>query len=465
MKNNYTNSNNKNSYSKHSIIAKIMASIFLLMAGACKKIIDIGSLQNKTQASTVFTDASTSNSAINGIYRQAKNSFQATTSIYNSLASDELTITSNLPQYDVYLKNQIPANNTSNPFSGFYKVIYSCNAAIEGLEDNSTIAEVTRNQYIGEAKFNRALCYFYLFNLYGGVPLITSTDVGISSTAPREDSSKIYDQIQTDLKDAIIKLSPDYNTGSMGRSRANKWAASALLARVYLYQRDYINAGKLASDIINSGLYNLLDNPAGIFIKDNSETILQWDNNATEGNNDLAANANQNPPSYIVTSSLLNSFEANDLRKTTWIGSKIYNNQIYYYPFKFTSTAATSAERYVVLRLSEQYLIRAEAEAMQNHLNEAIADVNYIRLRHGGLATPLPIPVDQSHCMGLILHERRVDLFTEGMHRWFDLKRLNKIDEVMQAEKPDTWTSTASLYPIPLSDLQRNPNLTQNPGY
>ena len=116
MKNNYTNSNNKNSYSKHSIIAKIIASIFLLMAGACKKIIDIGSLQNKTQASTVFTDASTSNSAINGIYRQAKNSFQATTSIYNSLASDELTITSNLPQYDVYLQNQIPATNTSNPF-------------------------------------------------------------------------------------------------------------------------------------------------------------------------------------------------------------------------------------------------------------------------------------------------------------------------------------------------------------
>jgi len=111
------------------------------------------------------------------------------------------------------------------------------------------------------------------------------------------------------------------------------------------------------------------------------------------------------------------------------------------------------------------YLIRAEAKAMRNDFQGCIDDINLVRQKHGGLSIPLPVPGNQSAALDVILHERQVDLFTEGCHRWFDLKRTGRLDAVMQAEKPATWQSYAALYPILFTDIQRNPNLTQNLGY
>jgi 5,10-methylene-tetrahydrofolate dehydrogenase/methenyl tetrahydrofolate cyclohydrolase len=134
-------------------------------------------------------------------------------------------------------------------------------------------------------------------------------------------------------------------------------------------------------------------------------------------------------------------------------------------PYKFTTINTNSNEWMTFIRLGELYLIRAEAKAMQNDLQGAIDDVNLIRQKHGGLNTPLPKPADQASAIDIILHERRVDLFTEGGFRWLDLKRTGKLDAVMMQEEPATWTSTAALFPIPFVDIQRNSKLVQNPGY
>ncbi|MFX6194063.1 RagB/SusD family nutrient uptake outer membrane protein, partial [Acinetobacter baumannii] len=85
-----------------------------------------------------------------------------------------------------------------------------------------------------------------------------------------------------------------------------------------------------------------------------------------------------------------------DRRKTVWVSSKAYSGNLHYYPYKFTTGAAGSSEWPTALRLSEQYLIRAEAKAMTNDWAGAIADVNLLRLKHGALATPLPTPVSQA---------------------------------------------------------------------
>jgi starch-binding outer membrane protein, SusD/RagB family len=143
---------------------------------------------------------------------------------------------------------------------------------------------------------------------------------------------------------------------------------------------------------------------------------------------------------------------------------------VYYYPFKYklAYTGIAPAEFPVLLRLSEQYLIRAEAEAYGagNGISGAIIDLDTIRHRAG-----LPDysgPTDQIDLINVILHERRVELFTEYGHRWFDMQRTNTINSVMDTvcpQKGGTWNSDWMLYPIPLTEIQADSKLVQNDGY
>jgi hypothetical protein len=119
----------------------------------------------------------------------------------------------------------------------------------------------------------------------------------------------------------------------------------------------------------------------------------------------------------------------------------------------------------VVLRLGEVYLIRAEARAQLGEAN-SINDINFIRKR-AGLPSYLGA-TDKSALLTAILHERRLELFTEWGHRWLDLKRTSRIDAIMNIATPQkggVWTSGAQYYPIVISELQHDPNLVQNPGY
>jgi len=142
-------------------------------------------------------------------------------------------------------------------------------------------------------------------------------------------------------------------------------------------------------------------------------------------------------------------------------------------PYKYRSyTSSTTSdpdnsrkENSTVLRLAEQYLIRAEARAQQNKLDLAIADVDVIRARAGlPLIANTNPSISKTALLDAIMQERRVELFTEWGHRWFDLKRTGKALAVLSAIKPG-FTSDDLLYPIPESELNKNPFLEQNPGY
>ena len=115
----------------------------------------------------------------------------------------------------------------------------------------------------------------------------------------------------------------------------------------------------------------------------------------------------------------------------------------------------------MVLRLAEQYLIRAEAKARQNNLAGAAEDLNMIRNR-AGLANSAA--ADQESLLLAIAQERRVEPFTENGTRWLDLIRSGKATEVLGALKTN-WTANDTLYPIPLNELQKNTHLNQNAGY
>ncbi len=180
------------------------------------------------------------------------------------------------------------------------------------------------------------------------------------------------------------------------------------------------------------------------------------------------------PPSYsnpvALSNQLVNAFEPNDQRFTNWIGSFTDPSGTYYYPYKYKISIPDGSnpppsEYQMMLRLGEQYLIRAEAEAngAGNGLPGAVTDLNTIRTRAG-----LPAysgTADQPSLMTAIMHERRVELFTELGQRWLDLKRTGTIDAVMSVVAPlkgGTWSSYKALYPIPQSDIQEDHNLVQN---
>jgi starch-binding outer membrane protein, SusD/RagB family len=179
------------------------------------------------------------------------------------------------------------------------------------------------------------------------------------------------------------------------------------------------------------------------------------------------------PPSYYVSEGLLNSFEVGDRRKSEWINKSDYEGTTYYFPYKYKIGQAQQAvdgdptEYYTVLRLAEQYLIRAEARARQGNISGAAFDLNAIRSRAGLSNTPA---VTQQDLLAAIMHERRIELFSEWGHRWLDLKRTGQVDAIMAIATPlkntgTTWQSYQQLYPIPLSQLELNPFLRQNPGY
>jgi len=117
----------------------------------------------------------------------------------------------------------------------------------------------------------------------------------------------------------------------------------------------------------------------------------------------------------------------------------------------------------MVLRLAEQYLIRAEAFLNLNRLSDATTDINVIRARAG--LTLLPQDLSDDILQQEVEDQRKYEFIAEWGHRWLDLKRTNRANVVLQALKAPYFQSTDLLYPIPQAEIQKDPNLTQNSGY
>jgi hypothetical protein len=165
---------------------------------------------------------------------------------------------------------------------------------------------------------------------------------------------------------------------------------------------------------------------------------------------------------------MLQNFKDGDQRKS-WIDSGDFSGKRYYYPFKYKTGSSQAipngayTEYYMVLRLAEQYLIRAEALANQNKIEEAVKDINKIRERAGMAGFSLNLT--QAEVLDIIEHERQIEFFAEWGHRWLDLKRWDKANARLGPVKGQDWQTEDQLYPIPQAEIQNDPNLTQNAGY
>lgn len=460
--------------SYNRIAISVLLFITQLPITSCKKFIEIPPPSYQTGSEVVFTNDGTATSAIIGIYSEMmQNSLpfvSSSTTFHCGMYADELLHYAPIVK-DEFINCQLTEESHgslgTNYWTAAYRYIYTANLCLEKLEKATGLTEGVRRQLIGEAKFIRSFCFFYLINLFGDVPLTMSTDYSINAVLPRTAINIIYSQIINDLLDAKDKLTASYAGGSE-KVRPNKWTATALLARVYLYNGEWQKAEVEANAVINSGQYSLVTNLNNVYLKNSTEAIWQlqpvnvnW--NTWEGKDILFASAST-PPTYYVNDNLLNSFEPGDNRKTSWIASRNYLSQQFYYPYKYKvyGNNAPITEYYMVLRLAEQFLIRAEAKAMQNNLIGAATDINIIRSRAGlsnmAFAT-------KAEAIIAVENERRHEFFAEWGHRWFDLKRTGRADAVIGALKPATWQPTDVLWPIPISQINANPYLIQNPGY
>jgi hypothetical protein len=303
-----------------------------------------------------------------------------------------------------------------------------------------------------------------LLNIFGDITLVISSDYRDNAVLFRSSKEQVYEQIISDLKDAESLLSESYITPE--KVRPNKWAATALLANVYLFNSDWKNSEIESSNLLNSKVYNLEKNIDNVFLKASNETIWQLmpvrpGVNAGEGNLFVLT---ATPSSVSLSDVIVSSFELGDLRKDKWINSITISSKKYYFPFKYKVQTATNVSEYnIIFRLSEQYLIRAEARAKQNNLADAISDINVIRKRSN--LPELQGSLSQSQILAAIIQERKVELFSEFGHRWFDLSRWKIADSVLGVLKAPNWQPTDILFPIPQIELQNDPNLIQNPGY
>ena len=362
---------------------------------------------------------------------------------------------------------------------------------------------------MGEAKFLRAKYYFDLVRCFGDVPLLTAPPASPADAAiPRTPAAQVYAQIVTDLQDAIASLPASYNGSDLGR--ATKWAATGLLAKVLLTQGNKAAAAARALEVINSGTFSLWTNYGDNFKLENENTngkeslfevqyvydpsqSYDFNHLGFAGNEFFAPRGQGLSPlgGYgfnVPEPNFVDGYEAGDRRRAvtifrpgdpypagstilsqpaTLVGSPNGYNVRKWLVSKSVTYVWDSPLNFPVLRLAEMYLIAAEG---LGSTADGYKYVNVVRRRAFGddITSPNAQPHDlnsnnTNNFAAAVLRERRYELAFED-DRWFDLKRtgslLNNAHLLGKGIKPFN-----IVLPIPQSERDANPNLTQNDGY
>jgi hypothetical protein len=463
----------KNILSKKAMLPILIISIAILFT-SCDSFTEVDLPDSQLTADAVFEDRLTANAAMTDIYTKIRDNGLFTglfTGLSNQLGlySDELTSYYNPGSLSFnYGTNALQASGTeiAQLWNSSYSQIYAANAVIEGVDHSVSLPETDRDQLKGEALFVRALIHFYLVNSFGGVPYISTTNYAANRIAHRTAENDALLLVKSDLEQAIALLPDSYISSE--RVRPNRYAAYAMLARVNLYLHLWDQASNAASAVLNQTDVYVWENDLDkVFLKESTTTIWQL-MPAMMGDNTKEAKTfvffSGPPPSSSLSPTILTAFESNDQRKVHWTKmiTTGVNSWSHAYKYKEFSNAGSSVEYSIVLRLAEQYLIRAEARAQQGDLIGAKEDLNKIRNTAGLGDTPA---TTSAEIITAVLKERQTELFCEFGHRFFDLKRNGLLDTALSPMKLG-WNTTDRLLPLPQKELLLNPNLApQNDGY
>ena len=395
--------------------------------------------------------------------------------------------------------------NIERDWNSFFDIINAANRVICNIDavPDPALTAAERKQWKAEALILRSWIMFDMVRLWGDIPLIITEPPAISAEnikdvyplyyPPRETVNEVYTQIITDLKTALEPGgAPAINTSD--KFIFSRTVANALLAKVYAEQpvRDYAKVIEYCQLVepdvsleINYGdLFSVNDGKTDAKLRHSSESIFEipfsdggnW-NTWMFGIDETDPNSTYDWAKWLTPSrDLVDAFDAagDNIRKRTTIvtasvsWSNHYPSDAYLFMHKFPS----KFNSIIKLRLADILLLKAEAYVNQGNLTEAAAIVNTIRARVYLPALSASVTSSESSMADAVLNERRLELSFEGQ-RWFDLVRTGKVFEVMntlnsrdEGRLPmDPVTEYTVMLPLPQSQIDINPNMTQNPGY
>lgn len=448
----------------------LLLIVFVLMG--CEKELEPENPKFLLSEDAAFEDIATVKAVMANIYSGIRDNSPVSgntngLSVRLGLYTDELDYYSAASQSDYAFYNHtvVPTTNVIPSFwNNSYSLIFSVNAALEGLE-KSSLATEEKEIYLGEAYFLRAYLHFYLAQIFGDIPYIQSTDYKTNAAVSRMTLDEVNQNLEQDLLMAVNMLPEIDNSGQ--KLIPSKGTAHAMLARFYLFTGQWDKAYTESNTVITNGNFTWQPDLSQVFLKESTSTIwqlqTQWEGSPTHEAMTFVFEVGP-PYLYALTDEFISDFELGDLRREAWTRLISDGTQDWHHSFKYKQYmfGDISTEYSILLRLAEQYLIRAEASLNNGDFQGAIVDLNIIRVRAG--LEPFN-GNSQDEIREEIVKQRRFELFCEQGHRWFDLKRLELAGEVLGPLKVG-WKPTDILFPLPQQELLLNPNLNpQNPGY
>lgn len=466
-----------------------LCTLLLTTATSCDDVLDQSPPFALTQEDA-FANADRIQKTVVGMYDQLQNLefLGGRALIYSDIRSDDTNPASFFGGIGTFTALANDGTVTA-AWTGGYRTLYGANFFLQEMPKNTgRISAELESQYTGEAKFIRALVYFHLVNLFaqpynftadashpGVVLQLTAPDAGTafdpSQAKARSTVREVYTQMEADLTDAIAGLPETYTTPFDKTGRATKDAARTLLSRIYLYQGRYADAARLAGDVVTGARHSLTATPAVPFTLatfQNAESIFSVAMNVSDNpntNNALGqhygrrADISVNPYALIPVT----SFPADDRRRLLLLTPTTIptSNST---PLIFTKKYNEASADYVpIARYAETLLNRAEglAQVATGVSAEAVTLLNQVRDRSKPAATAsytVASFATKQALIDAILLERRLELAFEG-HRYYDLMRYKRNSSRI------AYGTDRAILPIPLIDIQQNPNLVQNPGY
>lgn len=462
--------------------------MLLLLAGCKKEFLEKSPPDALTEVG-FYNSAERAQLGVNAIYVSLQSAWSINLYRINDVPSGEVLLSNTVPlEYNNF--TYFPAlNQIHDTWRGLYEGVYRSNLAIANIP-GINMAEALKNQYVGEAKFLRALFYFDLVNIFGAVPLVTQplpdTDASLIARTPVAD---VYKVIIADLLAAEAGLPVSHSGANLGR--VTKGAAQALLGKVYLYNKDYANAEKYFLLVINSGKYGLMDNFQEVWhrsFENNKESIFEVQFADIGGSGSNGRNGSYLPAvngatgSGLATKRAFDAFDPTDPRRAM----SIFRPGDSFAPNVSTALATFSAVwsatgyavkkgmwpimyvnsngiNYPIIRYADVLLMYAEAANELNKLTEARAAVNQIRARPS-VNMPAITAANtgtKAAMFNAINKERQVELMFEFI-RFNDLRRWGL---ALQELGPIGYQAKHALFPIPQLELDINPKLTQNQGW
>jgi len=443
----------------------VPALLLAATLGACDNPLDILPVDQISDEVAII-DTETARSTLAGAYDalQSWDNYGSYLHIFVDLPTDDLEFFGDIHTMgEMDLQNFQPdMGGIYGMWAGLYRGIDRANRLIQAVPDLEDVSASDASNILGQAYGLRALHYFNLVRLWGGVPLVLEPpSPGEGAQATRASVAEVYTQIKSDLSQAATLLSGGSNDD---HTVVNAGFITALEAKVALYQEDWATAASKAQQLVNSGNYALVSDLRDLFTAQGSPSSEDIFRVAFTSTDECAGGYYLRYDGRFVAGATLdiyNLFEPGDKRFVLDLPPadeiQLGEIEIRKYP------TSTGSEDIHVIRYSNVILILAEALAEQNQLSDAVGYLNQIRARAGvteyELGTDL---ITQEDVLDAIYLERRLEFAFEG-ERWHDLVRTGRAYDVLKVS--GHFEAHEVLWPIPQQEMDTSPNLVQNPGY